>query len=139
MHGKLIRKRPLYTETDYVRLKQRLCDDPGALSLDEADLDILRGGIATYCWESPLAGTVGEAAELARQAALEMTPRPGRVIRSAILYIMGDSRSGLETVERISSVIQSAILDGATTILGTKFFDGQKGIRFLLVTSEEYL
>lgn len=139
MRRKLIRKRPLYTETDYVRLKQRLCDDPGVLSLDEADLDILRGGIAAYCWESPLVGTEEEAAELARQAALEMAPRPGRVIQSAILYIMGNSRSGLETVERISSVIQPAIFHGATTIWATKFFDGQKGIRFLLVTSEEYL
>lgn len=139
MRRKLIRKRPLYTETDYVRLKQRLCDDPGVLPLNEADLDILRGGIAAYCWESPLVGTEEEAMDLARQAALEMAPRPGRVIRSVILYIMGDSKRGLEIIERVSSVIQPAILDGATTILGTKFFDGQKGIRFLLVTSEEYL
>lgn len=139
MRRKLIRKRPLYTETDYVRLKQKLCDDPSVLSLDEADLDILRGGIAAYCWENPLARAEEEAVDLARQAALEMAPRPGRVIRSAILYIMGDSKSGLETVERVSSVIQPVILDGTTTILGTKFFDGQKGIRFLLVTSEEYL
>lgn len=46
-------------------------------------MEILRCGEGTFLWESPLAASAEEAVDLARQAALEMTPVPERVILAA--------------------------------------------------------
>lgn len=128
------RKRPLQ-ETDYERLKRALCGGSGAACLNEADLEALRGGEAAFFWESPLAASAEEAAAMARQAAREMAPAPGRVVLAVVLYAAADARAGLSAVDAVAAVIQRELPVEGVILFGAGTGDGQ-GIRFLLAASE---
>lgn len=128
-------KKRVLTEADYEFLKHKLCDYPGFIGLDEADLDVLRSGDTAFLWESPLALSAEEAVGMAHNAAWEMAPEPGRVILAAVLYVIADLKSDLSTIEMIGNIIHQIITEDRILIFGVAFCD-KEGIRFLLSTTE---
>lgn len=132
---KIRTKKRVLIEADYEFLKHKLCDYPGLIGLDEADLDVLRGGDTAFLWESPLALSAEEAIGMAHNAAWKMAPEPGRVIFAAVLYVIADLNSDLSTIEIIGSIIHQIIPEDGILIFGAAFCD-KKGIRFLLSTAE---
>ena len=97
-------------------------------------MEILRGGEAAFIWKSSLAGSAEEAVELARQAAREMAPEPGRVILAAVLSISAYMEVNLETIEEITGVIQEHFGEDADYILDVELC--KEGIHFVLATAE---
>lgn len=136
MMRKMSKRKRLLNQTDYTFLKQQLCENPGVICLDEADLENLWSGETAFLWESPPATSAEEAVSLARLAAAEMAPEPGRAILAAVLYVVIDSEVGLNTVEKIINPIQQIYSKDANIILITETRD-EKEIRFLLAVSEE--
>ena len=128
------RKR-LLKEADYARLKQKLCGGSGTIRVSEQDLEILRGGEAAFLWESPITASAEEAVDMARQAAAEMAPGPGRVILALVLYVMMGLEVGLDAFEEIVGPIQQIISKDGAILLGTGACD-EGGIRFLLAVCE---
>lgn len=124
------------TEMDDVFLKQKLCAGSGQARLDEDDLAVLRNGEAVFLWESPLAATAEEAEALARRAALEMAPAPGRAVLGVVMLLIADSETGIKTVDAVVGAIQRKLSKGADFVLGLAFDCGQAGVRFLLAASE---
>lgn len=127
-------KRQLNWETDYEALKQKLCENTGLFGLDEPDLEGLRSGEHAFIWESPLAESDAIAVNMARQAALEMAPEPGRVIQAAVLLIAANMESSLELIEEIAEVIQQSIGENAFNCFASEFCD--EGTHFILATAE---
>lgn len=76
-----------------------------------------------------------EAIGIAHNAAWEMAPEPGRVILSAVLYVIADLKSDLSTIEMIGNIIHQIIAEEGVLVFGVAFCD-KKGIRFLLSTTE---
>lgn len=136
MMRKMSKRKRLLSQTDYTLLKRQLCENPSAICLNEADLETLWSGKPAFLWESPPATSAKEAVSLARQAAAEMTPEPGWAILTAVLYVVIDSEVGLNTFEKIVDPIQQIYSKDANIILITETRD-EKGIRFLLATSEK--
>ncbi len=124
-------------QKDDAFLKQKLgMDRKGSIDLDEADLAVLREGEDVFLWESPLAPSAEAAAGLARQAAADMAPAPGRAILASILYVATGEEGSLAFAEQISGPIQQMLPEDGTVICKVEVCGGQKGSRFLLVTSE---
>lgn len=121
---------------NYELLKRKLCmNKAGFLNLDEDDLKTLWEGEDAFLWESSLAASAEEAAEMARQAAADMTPAPGRMTLNTVLYVMIDSEEALDAVEAIAGAVQPVLSQAGTMILGAGP-NSEKGIRFLLAASE---
>ncbi len=131
------KKRQFDLQRDHALFIQKLCSGRvGFLNIDEDDLTILREGESVFLWESPLAKSAEEAADMARQAATDMVPAPGRAILASILYVMTDGEGDLASVEGICDPIRQMLPKAGTSVFGVGFYIGQKGIRFLLATSE---
>lgn len=128
-------KKRVLAEADYEFLKHKLCDYPGIIGLDDADLDVLRSGDTAFLWESPLALSTKEAIGIAHNAAWKMAPEPGRVILSAVLYVIADMKSDLSTIEMIGDIVHQIVAEDGVLHFGVAFCD-KKGIRFLLSTAE---
>lgn len=129
------RKR-LLNDADLELLSQRICGPSGPIRLDRGDLQILRQGGDALLWESSLVSSVGQAVGMARQAASEMAPAPGRAIRAMVLYFELGPGSGPDDFEAVASTIQQALSKDADMIVGAGSHD-EEGIRFFLATSEE--
>ena len=128
-------KRPL-KGPDYALLEQKLCGGPDGIPLDKTDLEVLRNSGTAFCWESPLAISVEEAADMAEQAAADMAPEAGRLITASILYIVINQENDLTPVEQISGLIQPTLPEAALWVCGVGVCGSPKGIRFLLATAE---
>ena len=129
-----MRKRQLNWETDYEALKQ-ICENAELVGLDAAaDLEALRSGEAAFILESPPAASDRIAVDMARQAAQEMAPEPGRVILAAVLHISANMEVNLELIGEIVEVIQQRIGKDANYCFSSEFCD--EGTHFILATAE---
>lgn len=137
--GKHLGKRRINMEKDYNYLLHALrIETPGFITLDTADIDTLRAGEAVFLWESTLAATTEEAAVMAKSTAEKMAPEPGRVILVSVVKIIVNCDCGWDEVERIAEAMNEVFSEAGTgdMVFGAQFCDEQKGIRFVLATSE---
>lgn len=131
-----MRKRQINWETDYEALKRKICENAELVGLDAAaDLEALRSGEAAFILESPPAASDAIAVDMARQAALEMAPAPGRVIQTAVLHISVNMESSLELIEEIAGAIQQSLGEEAHYCISTEFCG--EGTHFILAAAEE--
>ena len=133
-------KQQLNWETDFEFLKQKVCKpdelQQGFPNYNEADLESLRSGEAAFIWKSPLAISAEEAVDMARQAALEMAPEPGQVIRAAALFLSVNPDGGhnLKVAETIVQPIQQLVGETTSYFFAPEFC--HKGTHFILATAE---
>lgn len=138
-HRSRPRKRWLNMKTEYEYLKQILLpvNGDGVIWLTEEDLSSLSKGTSVFLWESPLAESAEEAAEMARWVAQKPASSPGGVILSAILSVFTDTKPELDTIEQIANPLERVYSEETEIILSVNLCPGQKGIRFVLAVSEE--
>lgn len=129
-----MQKRQLNWETDYEALKRKICENAEFVGLDAPDLEALRSGEAAFILESSPAASDAIAVSMARQAAQEMAPEPGRVIQAAVLHISANMESSLELIEEIAEVIQQSIGEDACYYFSSEFCD--EGTHFILAAAE---
>lgn len=99
-------------------------------------METLRSGEAAFFLESPLVATAEEAAAMAKIAAEKMAPAPGNVMLTFVLQIIGGPDLDLDAVDQIAAQIVESFSENWVCFCGSRFCDGQKGIRFVLATSE---
>lgn len=84
---KSLSKKRVLTQRDLALLKQRLGSKHGFIARVSA-LESLQSGEAAFIWESSFDASEEEMLDMARQAAADMAPEPGRVILSEIAYLI---------------------------------------------------
>lgn len=112
----------------------------GVISSDvveyEEELAVLRSGEAAFFWESPPAVSPKEAAGMARQAAAEMAPEPGREILTFFLHVTGDEGWDLEATEAVANLIREGFDPENKGIDFTFSCDYSDEAHFVLITAE---
>lgn len=134
------RKQRIDLDADHEFLMEKFCLDDertgiGFIKLDEYDLEILRKGDAVFLWETPFV-PYEEVINVAQQAAREMAPEPGQTILTAVFNVIGDMNMEIDDTIKIVEQLDPLRPSDVDIVYGMGFCDKQKGVRFVLATSE---